>query len=606
MTETFTFSARADDAPFALGAEPRSWRDLWADAGKIAAGLDEWGGAERGEAPTPVELLLATRDRYFAAAALLALWSRGLAAALPLHARGEGLATLTLTQGLGGVLHDGRPSGEEAADGSDDAAESSPFLVDALGASRVRDLRAFLSRSAPPLPSFALASSRKLVTVYTSGSTGAPVACPKTAGQLLGEARLLVEHFRLGPTTRLVATVPAQHIYGLLFSVLVPLVGGGALVRETPHHAETIATLARRHATNVLCSVPVHLQGLSALPATELPRFGLVFSSGAPLPEALALSFAHAQEQPVREIFGSSETGGIAWRARVANAEGVAASDPAWTPFPGLTVAAADDESLLLRSPFAPMPADGSPYVSADRVRLLPDGRFLLLGRRDGVLKIGGSRVSVGEVEQLLKAIPGVRDAAVLAVEVPSSRGHELWAALVAPGLTPSEVRRALARQLEAVAIPRRFRFVETLPREATGKLTHARLRALFEDRVRPRGPARLTAPSGDGDEQTALRRFSFPDGAPAFAGHFPGFPLVPGVVQLNDLVLKSAREAWPHLGTLTQVTGLKFRSPIRPGDEVAVALRLASATKVTFELRRGPEILSSGALAFRAELARR
>jgi len=270
----------------------------------------------------------------------------------------------------------------------------------------------------------------------------------------------------------------------------------------------------------------------------------------------------------------------MAWRARTREAREDA---EAWLPFPGISVDADEDGVLLLRSPFAPMPDDGDPYRAADRVRLLAGGRFLLLGRQDGVLKIGGSRVSVSEVEQQLRALPGVTDAAVCAVEVPSSRGHELWAAVVAPGCTIEDLRRALARQLEAVALPRRFRLCEALPREATGKLTQRRLRALF----------------GKATGDTYSRAFVFTAASPVFAGHFPGDPLVPGVVQLNELVLGTAREAWPALGVLTRVTALKFRKPIRPGDHVEVSLRLLGEQKLAFELRRGADVVSSGGLSF-------
>jgi acyl-coenzyme A synthetase/AMP-(fatty) acid ligase len=94
------------------------------------------------------------------------------------------------------------------------------------------------------LPRLAFSPERTLVCVHTSGSTGAHVACGKSAAQLLGEAELLVRLWDLGPGTRVLATVPPHHLYGLLFGVLVPFMGGGSLVRATPLHAETIASQA--------------------------------------------------------------------------------------------------------------------------------------------------------------------------------------------------------------------------------------------------------------------------------------------------------------------------------------------------------------------------
>jgi len=157
-----------------------------------------------------------------------------------------------------------------------------------------------------------------------------------------------------------------------------------------------------------------------------------------------------------------------------------------WEPLAGVRVAVGEDDRLLLDSPMLP-PDWPRPWLSADRGRMLDDGRFEHLGRADGVLKIGSTRVSVAQLEQHLASIDGVEDAAVLPVEVGGARGWETWAVLVAPGLDVDAVRAALRRWLEPVVLPRRYRFVDQLPRTAHGKLRREDLRALF-DHDRPGG----------------------------------------------------------------------------------------------------------------------
>jgi acyl-coenzyme A synthetase/AMP-(fatty) acid ligase len=111
---------------------------------------------------------------------------------------------------------------------------------------RGRGWRGGLSEGPGPEALAAIAGDRVIATVYTSGSTGAHQACPKTAAQLLGEAAALVGCFGVAAGQRVIATVPPHHLYGLLFSVLVPLAAAASFVRDTPLHAETVAAVARR------------------------------------------------------------------------------------------------------------------------------------------------------------------------------------------------------------------------------------------------------------------------------------------------------------------------------------------------------------------------
>src|SRR6185503_9046762 len=91
------------------------------------------------------------------------------------------------------------------------------------------------------------------------------------------------------------------------------------------------------------------------------------------------------------EVYGSTETGGIAWRAQREGADGAD-----WTPFPGMALETDRDGALRLRSPYLP---DGEWLTLGDAAELLPGGRFRLKGRLDRVAKIEGKRVSLPELE---------------------------------------------------------------------------------------------------------------------------------------------------------------------------------------------------------------
>ncbi|MCB9595948.1 MAG: acyl-CoA synthetase [Sandaracinaceae bacterium] len=398
------------------------------------------------------ELLVICRDRYRFAVALLAAWERGYSVALPPNPQLETIRSIRQRPGVVTVIHD--------VDGVDKGIDVRDASV--LDAARARVGRVPFSLLPEPPP------DRLLATVYTSGSTGDHTACPKTASQLLGEARVQARAFPLAVGARVLPMVPAHHIYGLLFGVLVPLVSGGAFYRHTPLHAAEVAAVGP---VDVLVSVPAHLRGLLVAADGELPSVARVFSSAAPLPPRVARAVHERFGWTITEVFGSSETGGIAWRQ--------SGGEGPWTPLPNVSVDVDADGRLLLDSPFL-APDEARPYVGGDRIELRADGTFLHRGRADGVLKIGGVRVSLAEVERRLLEIDGVRDAGVLGVAVDGPRGHEIHAAVVAPGLSLDAIRRALRGWLAPVAMPRRLKLVDSLPRTESGKLRRGDLEALF------------------------------------------------------------------------------------------------------------------------------
>ena len=563
----------------AYGADGvKTGRDLLRDVLAVASRLP---------APGPgSEVLVVCGDRYHVAVAALAAWQRGHAVALPPNAAPETVRALRRRGGVVALLHD--------TDTPDEF-----------------DVRAWLATenlSSGPGPEglAAIAGARVIATVYTSGSTGAHQPCPKTAAQLLGEAATLARCFGVTCERRVVATVPPHHLYGLLFSVLMPLAAGASFVRETPLHAETVAATARRHAADLLVSVPIHLRSLTVLDAGELPAFAGVFSSGAALPTETAAALG-GLGLTVTEIYGASETGGIAWRRHVPGA-----LEANWAPLPGVVVDADASGRLLLRSPFLP-PDAALPFACEDVIETLDDGRFRLLGRRDGVLKIGGKRVALAEVEQRLLAQPWLADAAVAACAAPGPRGQEIVAAVVAREDEKADavelvarVRHGLLQWFDPVVVPRKIKVVPRLPREENGKLMRARLLALFERAGAKETPRTefvvRELPCGGGEHRFAVE---VPAELLFFRGHFEGYPVLPGVAQVVALVQAQARALYPELGEPRQLARLKFRRPIGPGDLLELHLRMdLERRQLGFSLTRAGEVCSAGVLDFSGEFA--
>jgi acyl-coenzyme A synthetase/AMP-(fatty) acid ligase len=330
---------------------------------------------------------------------------------------------------------------------------------------------------------------RAIIDIYTSGSTGEPKCVRKTLAQFEAEVEVLESLWgRAIGDAAFVASVPHQHIYGLLFRLFWPLAAGRVFDNVSAVQPDALAIRLRLwsgRVAPVLISSPAQLSRLPELLAlNSLPAVSMIFSSGAPLPESAATAFRAQTGSSPTEVFGSTETGGIAWRCRSEQAD----SD-LWSPFPGLAVSADTDGALLLRSPFL---GHDEVLRMDDAIAQQADGRFRLQGRLDRVVKVEGKRLSLPDLESSLAVHEWVSQAAVVllagrrqvvgAAVVLSALGREALAA-AGPRAFGAGLRRHLAARFDAVVLPRRWRFLSALPLSERGKLEQQALAALFAKR---------------------------------------------------------------------------------------------------------------------------
>ncbi len=307
-----------------------------------------------------------------------------------------------------------------------------------------------------------------IVSLFTGGSTGRPKLWDKSALNLFGEAIFLRQRFELGPDDVFLATVPPHHIYGLLFSVLLPFVCRARCVGEVPYFPrEILRGIGEKEAT-VFIGSPMHYKALSeeSIPENKLR---VAFSSGGFLEESHGKYFYEQAHVNVVEVYGSTETGGIATRCR-ANGES------RWTVFSGIDWRIKNERlqvNSMFLSPSLPRNKDGF-FVTGDRVANLENdaSSFILLGRADGIVKIGGKRIDLMEVETRIKSLSMIDDAYIFAVPSRSGREHEL-AALIVSQVEETQLRRLFSDILDPLLIPRRIKCVEAIPGGVGGKRDH-------------------------------------------------------------------------------------------------------------------------------------
>lgn len=465
-----------------------------------------------------------------------------------------------------------------------------------------RDLAAWCANTACPSPgeTVAVIDATASLTLFTSGSSGTPKAVHKTLAQFDAEVRTLEAAWGalLGDATVL-ASVPHHHIYGLLFRVFWPLAAGRVFDRATcADPAQLRARIAQCGAT-VVVSTPAQLSRWPDLPGFEAlrPEPRAFFSSGGPLPPDTAKRYADTFGAAPLEIYGSTETGGIAWR-RQSEAD-------AWTPMPGIAVragAAHEGGALEVRSPH--LGHDGW-HRTDDKAAFDEHGRFRLQGRLDRVVKLDGKRVSLGEMESRLLLHAGVAEVRTVLLEggsrqrigalvVLSEAGHET---LRRDGrvLLLKVLRRHLAAWFDTVVLPRHWRIHRALPVDARGKVQAQAVAGAFA--AREEG-LELLAEWDEADGRAFELRV--PHTLVHFAGHFPGLPILPGVVQV-DWTMRFAREWVPGVRALASVERLKFIAPVPPGALLTLSLTHdTSRRRVAFVWRLGERMCASGAIVYR------
>ncbi|UUL82419.1 AMP-binding protein [Sphingomonas qomolangmaensis] len=290
------------------------------------------------------------------------------------------------------------------------------------------------------------ATSDGRVTVRTSGSTGHPQPFPHNVGDLLKEAAFFAE--QLTDRRRVVALVPANHLYGIVWTALLP----AAL--KTSVVVRKIGAPIGLLSGDLVVAVPEQWQAMSRL-TRQFPDDVVGVSSAGPLDSHLATDLLALGLTRMIDVYGSSETSAIAVRDMPAETYSLL---PRWQLIPS-----GDDWAL----------DDGMGRVERlpDHIDRIDERLFRLGGRRDGALQVAGHNVWPERVVQALRGADGVADVAVRL----HANGRLKAFVVPAPGSDPIELEPALQRfadeRLSEPERPKSFRFGPALPRNEMGKL---------------------------------------------------------------------------------------------------------------------------------------
>ncbi|KZN48616.1 AMP-binding protein [Pseudoalteromonas luteoviolacea] len=315
----------------------------------------------------------------------------------------------------------------------------------------------------------------------TSGSTGKSKQIRKSWQSLHLELETLLSTFNMSSAREFISTVPHYHIYGLLFRLLLPM-KLGAKIHSTKEYPEHIVPIINSNKKNrcILISSPAFLKRLCSdnVLSTSADTFCHIFSSGGKLERETAKQLYQQMHFSICEIYGSTESGGIAYRKQTDEL------DSLWTLFKGISVSAtAETQQLVLCSPYL----DLQPFTMDDQVEICSNGQFKLLGRIDRTVKIEEKRVNLSDLERTLEEHTWVQSCKVILLEGKRTALaaivilHEDKRAHSSKLHFNQSLRQHLASKFELICIPKKWRYVEELPINNQGKTTAAALEKLFE-----------------------------------------------------------------------------------------------------------------------------
>ena len=434
------------------------------------------------------------------------------------------------------------------------------------------------------------------VYFYTSGSTGQPKKIPRTLQQLFNEVCGLDASFALPEQAVAIATVSHQHIYGLLFKLLWPLASGRSFYQQQLAFPEDVADIQKKishlQLPNYVISSPALLKRWTK--DVLLQDCITVYSSGGKL-DAGVRPYLNS---PITEVFGSSETGGIAHRQQ---------DDALWIPFANVDIQAVEQQELAVKTNHA-FSTDW--ILTGDKVEQVettnPKSPFRLLGRLDRIVKLEEKRLSLDAIELKISDLAAVQQCHVLVYE----KEHRQILAAVAvlthearqhvqemgKAAFTAQLKKQLSEKLESIAIPRQWRFLSLIPQNAQSKLNKQYLKSLFQPMLLP-----VVLTQQIHDEQLHLA-LEFGPELECFKGHFPNFPIYPGVGQIG-FIQHFAKQHWADLQWCNGFEQLKFQDLIRPYQCVDLSL-VRKAHKISFELKQQDKTLASGRLLFAVSAA--
>ncbi len=354
-----------------------------------------------------------------------------------------------------------------------------------------------------------IASDRRAMILYTSGTTNLPKGVVSTHGNLLAQVSALVNAWKWNEDDSILCILPLHHVHGIVNVIGCALYSGARCMFLPEFDAAAVFNVFKSGQINLFMAVPTIYFKLityyESLPSTEqialteaMKKFRLMVSGSAALPVTVMEKWKKISGHSLLERYGMTEIG-----MGLSNPyEGERKAGYVGMPLPGVSVRLVDENykdvttdeggEIIIkgenvfheywkkpeatRSSFTP---DG--WFKTGDVAVIEDGYYRIMGRNSvDIIKSGGYKISALEIEEVLRSHPSIKDCAVVGLD------NEEWGELVAAAITTNEVVDTSAintwirERMPAYRVPRKYVILKELPRNAMGKVTKNDIKKLF------------------------------------------------------------------------------------------------------------------------------
>ncbi|MFK5984656.1 MAG: AMP-binding protein [Pseudomonadota bacterium] len=311
------------------------------------------------------------------------------------------------------------------------------------------------------------------IIIFTSGSTGEPKPFIKKWSDFIAVARQMVKLIDIQNNPMVLATVPAQHMYGLETSIIMPLVNGLGLYEQRPFYpADIESILSQQTKPSLLITTPIHLRACLKT-QQKLPFLQTTISATAPLDCKTAKEFETTQQTSLAEVYGCTEVGIIAMRQP--------AHSQQWLCLADIKIKQAVNKQYYIQTK-----RSIQSFILNDYISDVKDNKFLLNGRKADIINLAGKRTSLAYLNHHLLSSDLLMDGCFYQPEASDDPHQRLVIFIVLDHtqvdsqVTIKELKKYLQNRMDSVFLPRHYYCIKQLPRNKTGKMMYKDIKNLY------------------------------------------------------------------------------------------------------------------------------